>query len=162
MEFGRQTFPTLSGILVISLILNLSLCLNFSEAQTTVYVDGVYGISNSTCCEGSRVLPCKNLTLALQCVFLIPPTGSVSLVINEGSYALPYDATLTVFRRWSGGISIAGNCTSEGCVEILCEENAGLTFIESDNVVLETLVIVVFQTIVQAGIFRIAHQIPTF
>ena len=143
----KQTFPDpprSSWVPVICLILcSLFLRFHFSQALLpyTIHVDSVCGVSNSSCCPRNDInIPCKNLTLALRCVFSRRPSTLVALIVNEGSYVLPHDTTLTVFRRWSGGISITGNCTSEGCVEILCEENAGLTFIESDNVVLETLV----------------------
>ena len=113
-----------------------------SHAQVppyTVYVDSLHGVSNTTCCQPD-IVPCQTLALALECVLEIAPSTAVSVIANEGVYNLTHNASLTVFRERIGGIRIAGNCSSNACVEIVCEENAGLTFIESYNVVLENLV----------------------
>ena len=124
------------------LLLALLQCLAFSEAQnaSSVYVDGAHGVLNSTCCSGGSNVPCKDLTLALECVYSLPPTDSVSVLISNGTYGLIHNRSLTVFEQRSGGISFIGNTSCEGCVSIWCEENnAGLSFIESDNILIENL-----------------------
>ena len=124
------------------LLLALFQCLHSSEAQTasSVHVDSVRGVLDSTCCSGGPNIPCKTLTLALECVYLLPPIDSATVMINDGVYGLIHNRTLTVFYQRSGGISLIGNASCEGCVNVWCDENAGLSFIESDNIVIENLV----------------------
>ena len=128
-----------------SLILFLFVSLHFSQAQISsdslIVVNGVYGTSNTTCCPeiGGHNISCINLTLALECALMVPPSMPVSVIVNEGTYVLTHDPTLTVFRQRNGGFSLTGNCSVRGCVEITCEENAGLSFILSDNIQLQHL-----------------------
>ena len=128
-----------------SLILFLFVVLHFSQAQISsdspIVVDGVYGTSNTTCCPeiGGHNISCKNLTLAFECALMVPPSMQVSVIVNEGTYVLTHDPTLTVFRQRNGGFSLTGHCPVRGCVEITCEENAGLFFILSDNIQLQNL-----------------------
>ena len=130
---------------ITSLILFLFVSLHFSQAQmlsdSPIVVDGVYGTSNTTCCPeiGGHNISCVNLTLALECALMVPPSMPVSVIVNEGTYVLTHDPTLTVFRQRNGGFSLTGNCSVRGCVEITCEENAGLSFILSDNIQLQNL-----------------------
>ena len=114
------------------------------QAQTpppaNVYVDGVHGVSNSTCCPGEPTTPCKNLTIALACVQVIPLSMPVSITVNKGAYVLMSDSNLTVISQRTGGFVISGNCSLEvDCVKIICEQDAGLTFIKSDSITLENL-----------------------
>ena len=128
-----------------SLILYMFVDVHFSQAQVSpdspIVVDDAHGVSNTTCCpstKGPRI-SCENLTLALECVLMLPPSMPVSVIVNEGTYVLTHDPYLTVFRQRSGGFSLTGNCSVRGCVEIECENNAGLTFIKSDNILLQDL-----------------------
>ena len=138
--------PSKASWLVVGLILFLSVNIHLSQAQTPsdspIVVDGTHGIPNTTCCgsgEGGLNISCENLTLALECALMLPPSMPVSVIVNEGTYVLTHDPYLTVFRQRSGGFSLTGNCSVRGCVEIECEDDAGLTFILSDNILLRNL-----------------------
>ena len=135
---AKSLYPLL-WVLLVSLIQ----CINLSEGQAghTVYVDGEQGVQNNTCCAGSTSTPCKTLNLAFHCVHQLPLTSSVSVFIKTGNYSLNA-SDLAVFTGWTAGITIEGNSTCNGSVEIQCEPNAGLTFIESENIVLRNLVFV--------------------
>ena len=126
-----------------SLVLLLISAISQLGTGANIHVDRQHGISNTSCCPSSSeksVSPCMTLTLALECVQNLPLTTSVSLILNEGEYSLTNDSRLTVIRERTGGFTITGNCSTTGsCVEIDCEEGAGLTFIKSDEITLENL-----------------------
>ena len=106
-----------------------------------IIVDGKHGVANFTCCMESKSYPCKTLTLALECIKTSSENKPVSLIINEGQYTLVNNYSLTLFEG-QAGMTIAGNCQEEdNCVKISCEKGAGLTFIKSDNIKLENLVL---------------------
>ena len=116
----------------------------FQHARAaTIYVDERRGIANSTCCSGQdEPVACETLSLALECVKSLPLTTPVAIIVNEGAvYMLTNNSNLTVIAQRSGGFNITGNCSSVDCrVKIECEENAGLTFIQSEQILLENLV----------------------
>ena len=111
-------------------------------ASDDIYVDEQHGISNTSCCSSSSAMPCNTLNLALECVQNLPLTIPVSLFVNEGVYTLVNDSRLTVIVGRTGGFSITGKCsTTAACeVEINCEKGAGLSFIKSDEIILENVV----------------------
>ena len=108
---------------------------------TDIHVDEEHGISNASCCNGGPASPCESLTLALECVVSISLTTPVSLIVSEGEYTLTNDSRLTVIEDRIGGFTITGNCyTSAPCVNITCDNGAGLSFIKSNDIKLENLV----------------------
>ena len=113
-------------------------------AAIDIHVDKEHGTSNTTCCpssSGSSSTPCESLTLALECVVSISLTTPVSLIVSEGEYTLTNDSRLTVIEDRTGGFTITGNCyTSAPCVNITCDNGAGLSFIKSNDIKLENLV----------------------
>ena len=108
-----------------------------------IYVDSD-GVSNTTCCPNSSsegpTTPCKTLTLALQCVHVLPLMTNVTVIVNEGNYTLTNESNLTLIEGRSGGFSMVGNCSDRAvCVKIDCETSAGLSFIRSDFITLQNL-----------------------
>ena len=141
-----QSSRTIIYLFLWLLVAQLSLAQN-TDYNNILVVDAVRGISNTNCClsngEGSfTATPCQNLTLGLECAHALPLTIPVAIIVNEGTYVLSKDSTLTVILQRTGGFNISGNCSSsnESCVSIICEQNAGLTFIKSDTITLQNLV----------------------
>ena len=120
------------------------LLISRTVAAINVYLDETHGIGNVSCCpssSGGPAIPCESLTLALECVVNIPLTTPVSLIVSEGEYILTNDSRLTVIEDRTGGFTITGNCyTSAHCVNITCDNGAGLSFIKSNDIKLENLV----------------------
>ena len=113
--------------------------------STEIYVDSNRGISNTTCCptdnSENHTVPCKTLTLGLECVHYVSLATPVTLVVSEGAYVLTNDSSLTVVEGRSGGFAITGNCSvgNGTCVKIHCERGAGFTFVRSEEIYLEKL-----------------------
>ena len=110
-------------------------------AAIDIHVDKEHGTLNTSCCpssSGGPAIPCESLTLALECVVSISLTTPVSLIVSEGEYTLTNE---TVIEDRTGGFTITGNCyTSAPCVNITCDNGAGLSFIKSNDIKLENLV----------------------
>ena len=113
---------------------------SLGQSEYTVYVDGERGVLNATCCATGFDSPCKTLEIAFMCVHQIKVTSSVSVFTEPGNYSLS-SSDVTVFTGRIGGIAIRGNSTSDGSIFIQCNEDAGLTFIECENIALSNLIL---------------------
>ena len=81
------------------------------------------------CWDGGLSLPCQTLNYALEGV-----VDSTRVVLTAGEYQLVPDKNSTVFRGIRE-LAIVG----EGDVQVNCETDAGLTFIESNNTTVENV-----------------------
>ena len=128
-------------LLLAFLLFHLNTNFHLSSAQTVYVYVSQHGVPNTTCCASNQDITCKNLTIALECIKQVPPATPVSVQIDAGQYNLSQNQD-NIFTELTGGLSIVGNISCIGCIEILCEKEAGLSFVHSNNIMLANLVLI--------------------
>ena len=118
---------------LLTLLLFLWVCSADTQSSSVVYV-ATNGTNDTSCLTEGSSRPCKNLTFAIE---HIHNSSSVTLYIKPGQYELLPSSEMT----FNNGENITIEKDGEGVAEIVCREiGAGLTFIESKNIIIRGLV----------------------
>ena len=120
---------TLAGALL------LAIQLSTQAWQQEIYVDPISGIYNEACWSGGYSTPCADLNLALRGVEQY--NTSTAIFVQPGNYLLSEGSENQLENK--NQMAIIGNATVPSEVVIQCLSPAGLHFVASKELVIDTL-----------------------
>ena len=101
--------------------------------QREIYVDIHSGTNNTLCWKGGKTSPCATINLALKGV----KCNYTTIRINPGTHELEHGNETEV--RGKSHISIIGQVNESEVVMITCNPFAGISFIMSNNIILDSI-----------------------
>ena len=138
MRLAQSAVIYIEAVLAIALIPSIGTAAHadtdLEEYSTRIYVSASGGVDNDTCWEGGESLPCNSLTLAL--VGAQRVSNSVAVVIEPGDYVLSATVSSTALVNAVSDFGIIGE---NGSVRVTCQPGAGLVFMGSRGVVIESV-----------------------